>query len=31
VAEGFIAVFVALPLLVLLIRWIGKSSHEAGG
>ena len=30
VAEGFIAIFVALPLLVLLIRWIGKSSREGG-
>lgn len=30
VAEGFIAVFVALPLLALLIRWIGKSSREGG-
>ena len=30
VAEGFIAVFVALPLLLLLIRWIGTSSREDG-
>jgi quinol---cytochrome-c reductase cytochrome c subunit len=28
VAEGFVAVFVALPLLLLLIRWIGTSSRE---
>jgi ubiquinol-cytochrome c reductase cytochrome c subunit len=30
VAEGFIAVFVALPLLLLFVRWIGKSSAEGG-
>jgi ubiquinol-cytochrome c reductase cytochrome c subunit len=30
VAEGFIAIFVGLPLLLLLIRWIGKSSREGG-